>query len=572
MNEQVIERATTTALMERTRAGYRPLCDKGKETGVMTREATTRVRPARQLPWLVGIVLLAGSLVAGGPATAWAQFLSGSSGTNGAFPPLPDNGANPIPSDYQVIVWNMATGRLAYCGQYAMGTGLDVCDPGTLPNAVAQIPNPPANGVYQFTNFNFTTVPGWSRHLVVVGTSPNTPLVILSQTDITISGTPNGNTAQLYVRGWDGRTPSPNSPSLSVPGGFGGPGGFSGGGSGNGGTTPSDGSPGFGPEGAAAGHVTASSAEFSGSSAQGSALNPSLSPLTGGSGGGGGAGLAAAPVSGCSANNYAGGGGGGGGGALLLAATNKVTIGGNGYIEAHGGQGAPSSNTCGFGGGGAGGNVRIVAQEITGTGGIRVWGGVRGNGTAPAGGGYVRFESSFNTYSGQITGAVGGSFVSFPTAPLPANQPQLTILSLDQSQAPSAPKASLSSPDITFANAVTAPVPLTVRANNVPLGTVVMIRVAPALGEPTTTTTTLQQGTFQESTAIAMVTLPPGAGVLSATATFNIGGGGGQQALNGVRFDGELAQRMEVVTQPDGTSKTFVIARSGARFEIGARQ
>ena len=100
-----------------------------------------------------------------------------------------------------------------------------------------------------------------------------------------------------------------------------------------------------------------------------------------------------------------------------------------------------------------------------------------------------------------------------------------------------------------------------------PVGTTVTIRVTPAIGSPTTAVTGPLSGPVDNLTAQANVILPPGAGVVTATAAFAV-----LQALNGVRFDGELAQRMEVITQPDGTSKTFVIARSGARFEIGVRQ
>ena len=211
-----------------------------------------------------------------------------------------------------------------------------------------------------------------------------------------------------------------------------------------------------------------------------------------------------------------------------------------------------------------------MAQEIAGTGQIWVNGAPRGGNVAPtAPGGYVRFESAFLTYSGQITGAVGGSFVSVPTAPLPANQPQLRISSIGGEAAPLEPKASISSPDITFQNPV-GTVPLAVSAKYVPSGTTVNIRVTPAIGSPTTATTTPLVGTIDSLTAQADVVLPPGAGVVTATATFNLSAQQQQQqGLNGIRFDGELAQRMEVVTQPDGTSKTFVIARSGARFEIG---
>ena len=474
-------------------------------------------------------------------------------------------------------MWNVRTGKVAYCSNYTPNTGLDVCDAGSNPNVEAQIPNIPvgglSSGVYEFTNFAFTTVDGQFRNLYVVGTSPNTPLTILSQTDITISGSVGGYTVNFFVRGWDGKSPAGGAPSLSVPGGFGGPGGFNGGTSGNGGTTPSDGAPGFGPAGGAAGHVSADYLTLLATSATATALNPSLSPLTGGSGGGGGAGVSGTVPANCGAPNFAGGGGGGGGGGLLLAATGKVTFGPNSTTDARGGQGASTQNACGYGGGGAGGNIRVVASLIEGNGSINVVGGVRGNGTQPAAGGYVRFEATSNTYSGGITGAVGGSFVSFPTAPLPLNQPQLSISSIDGNAAPAVPKGLLSSPDISFATAINGLVTLTVDANNVPLGTTVNIRVAPAVGEPTTTTSEPLAGSFAASSATAQVTLPPGAGLISATATFNLSAQQQQQqGLNSIRFDGELAQRMEVVTQPDGTSKTFVIARSGARFEIGARQ
>jgi hypothetical protein len=278
--------------------------------------------------------------------------------------------------------------------------------------------------------------------------------------------------------------------------------------------------------------------------------------------------VSSTPPSGCSSNNYAGGSGGGGGGGLLLAASNKVTIGQYSLLQAQGGTGGNSGNSCGIGAGGAGGNVRIVANEIVGSGAIYVQGANRGNGTGPASpGGYVRFEASFNTFSGQIVGAVGGSFVSFPTAPLPANQPQLRISSIGGEAAPAAPRASLSSPDITFQTPV-GTVPLVVSASYVPSGTTVSIRVTPAIGSPTTAVTGPLSGPVDNLTAQANVVLPPGAGVVTATASFAVL----QAMLNGVRFDGELAQRMEVVTQPDGTSKTYIVARSGARFEIGVRQ
>ena len=163
---------------------------------------------------------------------------------------------------------------------------------------------------------------------------------------------------------------------------------------------------------------------------------------------------------------------------------------------------------------------------------------------------------------------MGGSFVSFPTAPLPANQPQLRISSIGGEAAPAAPKASLSSPDVTFQTAV-GTVPLVVSELR-PVGTTVNIRVSPAIGSATTATTTPLSGPVDNLTAQAE------SSCLRAPGRHGHGDvqpqRQQQQVLNGMRFDGELAQRMEVVTQPDGTSKAFVIARSGARFEIGVRQ
>jgi hypothetical protein len=185
---------------------------------------------------------------------------------------------------------------------------------------------------------------------------------------------------------------------------------------------------------------------------QASPLNPSLVPLSGGSGGGGGAGVAPTPPAGCSgsAAGYAGGGGGGGGGARLLAATNRVNLGPGAAIWANGGQGGGSYAGCDYGAGGAGGSIRVVATEITGNATIYLQGGVSSDGLFPASGGFIRLESSFNTYSGSIPGAAGGSFISFPTALLPTNQPQLRITAINGTSAPTTPGASPTAPDIAF--------------------------------------------------------------------------------------------------------------------------
>ena len=89
----------------------------------------------------------------------------------------------------------------------------------------------------------------------------------------------------------------------------------------------------------------------------------------------------------------------------------------------------------------------------------------------------------------------------------------------------------------------------------------------PATGQPTTATTGGLSGSIGSSTAQAIVTLPPGAGIVTATATFNVGGGGGQARQTFPLIDGEPPQ-MEVVALANGTSRAFLVSKSGARFEV----
>ena len=517
------------------------------------------------------VVALAALLVCALAVPAGAQFNSGSSGIHGVFPPTPVGG--PVTEGFWIL-WNIQTGTVRYCSGYTMGTGLDVCDAGSVINRTAQINNPPANGVYEFQSFSLPIHTGnTGRWLVIVGGTPNTPLSILSQGDITFQ-TPTAccDGTGIYINGWPGKNPGGGSSAgFSMAGGKGGPGGFDGGASGNGGETPSHGSAGFGTSGGAGGVKTSGTvAGLHGSGATAGPLNPSLSPLSGGAGGGGAAGVASATLT-CSTNTvgFGGGSGGGGGGALLLAATGKVNLPTGTSIIAYGGNGGSNPSAgCGlYGGGGAGGSVRIVATEFTGSGNIYVGGGTRPDGPR-ASGGFVRIEASINTYSGSIDSAAGGSFLSFPTAPVPANLPTLRITSVAGTAAPQNPKAGLLAPDITFANAISTPITVLVGASNVPLTTPVSVKVVPAVGSPTSATTGGLAGSVANSSASAIVTLPPGAGVITASATFNVGG---QQALlNSLPLiDGERPTQVEVVADAEGRSRTYLIAKSGARFEIG---
>ena len=210
----------------------------------------------------------------------------------------------------------------------------------------------------------------------------NTPVFILSQSEVVINGTIN----------LDGAAQIANA------GGRGGPGGFDGG------------KPGFGPEvppghgyGPGGGHGGPDNCTDSATTAVGAGHgtrrsgfsgslygNSLLIPLVGGSGGGG---VASNPN----------GGGGGGGGAVMIAANNRVAV--NGSILARGGNGGGCIN------GGSGGAIRLVSFKVEGGGSLNA------NGGGNAGNGRVRIDTVIRTaLNFSITGvsSIGGNLLVFP--------------------------------------------------------------------------------------------------------------------------------------------------------------
>lgn len=282
----------------------------------MEKSDSTKRRPGlgAGIRWMAMGTALCAALLAGAAGDAHAQLNFGD-GKHGVFPPEPEDG---MPSSFAYMVWNLRTGTVRYCNSYSVGTGVDACD-GATQVAIAQIPNIPegglTSGVYEFTDFTFGLPTNQTRVISVVGTSPNTPLSILSTGNITFERT--SGQGYFYVLGGNGQNARSSAPSLAVVGGLGGPGGFNGGASGNGGATPGHGNAGLGPAGATGGRTDAEAvAELHGASAQAAAINPSLTPLAGGSGGGGAAGVQVGHPLNCgnSGIGFAGGGGGGGGG------------------------------------------------------------------------------------------------------------------------------------------------------------------------------------------------------------------------------------------------------------------
>jgi len=239
--------------------------------------------------------------------------------------------------------------------------------------------NLPPDGKLHFRNLTVNS----GATLTFNRNSNNTPVFILSQSNVIVSGTINV----------DGGANTVNT------GGLGGPGGFDGGKPGFGAEVPPG--DGYGPGGGhggvndcndaanvavGAGHGTRRSA-FSGN-IYGNTL---LIPMVGGSGGGGGA-------------NNANAGGGGGGGAVLIAANKRVAV--NGSILARGGQGGFCLN------GGSGGAIRLVSFTVDGSGNLNT-SAINGN----SGEGRVRIDTVIRTglnFSINGVSSIGGNLLVFP--------------------------------------------------------------------------------------------------------------------------------------------------------------
>ena len=212
----------------------------------------------------------------------------------------------------------------------------------------------------------------------------NTPVFLLSQGDVIVSGTIAVNGARALVNN----------------GGLGGPGGFDGGKPGfSADVPPGDG---YGP-GAGIGSDAGCGAGSAGAGSYGSVGTGKTSgtygssiliPIIGGSGGGGSAG-------------QPGNGGGGGGGAILIAANTRILI--NGAIQAQGAEPGACLN------GGSGGAIRLVSFKVEGTGTIDVRGG------SNSGNGRIRVDTidrsnlNFNFRENNVT-SVGGNLLTFPPA------------------------------------------------------------------------------------------------------------------------------------------------------------
>lgn len=395
----------------------------------------------------------------------------------------------------------------------------------------------------------------------------NTPVTMLATGDVTIAGT-------LNLAGENGRNAiaglSPNQPGEGGPGGF--HGGFSGAsnnsippGNGQGpggGVYPGQFCSGFGcaPSGKAGAYGPPSSSSF-----------VSLLPLFGGSGGSG-----TAVVS----SSQTGHSGAGGGGAIVIASATKITLAAGSLITARGGSGfvqASGNSLCQMdGGAGSGGAIRLVAPHITGTGTLRASGGFSQCGE-PGGTGRIRVEAfSFEGFAPTLDPTLSSSPSTFSqvTAPGPVaptsnpaliNLPTLAITSIGGVAPPAAPAGSYATADVSLPPGTSGSVAVTVAATNLPVGTILRVRVIPKNGPNSTVNSAPSTGDFNNSTATVTVSLPAGqAVVLTADATFTLPQLAGLLPL----FDGEPVEQVLVAAGYGEPGGLAVVTRSGREVPL----
>jgi len=403
-------------------------------------------------------------------------FVSGSDGTDGAFNPQ---------ESVEVDL------SLAVTGQWdtTNGGGNGVYDP-----------------VQWAVVFKYTTIDIPPGVTVTFKNHPKCPPVVwLAQGDVTIGGV-------VSLDGGPGAAYTGPAISYAEPG----PGGFRGGlhrtsvGAASGGFGPGGGHRGTGTNGngagggggrACTGSVGHGSSNASGGSAYG---NVQILPLIGGSGGGGGARL-----------NQSGSGGAGGG-AILVASSGEIVL--NGVIHANGGTGGDGQNFSQFpigntswdgGGGGAGGAIRLIANSVSGSGGLTASGGPATDHAGAGGCGRIRVESADNSLPYPNSAAMG------PVFPPAGAAATLQIARIDGEPVTSDPDCGIVTVDTPMGNP--GLVAVVIQATNVPDGASVDVILTPARGD-----ISVMPGaaTVSGGAATAMVTFPAGRNEIQVRATW----------------------------------------------------
>ena len=328
--------------------------------------------------------------------------------------------------------------------------------------------------IFRFTEVN---IPG-NVKVTFINNHACAPVIWLVQGDVTING-------EVNLNGMNGQEGSaalvPNVP---------GPGGFRGG---RGNLANATGSAGFGPGGG----DNWDAGEPAGGQFVSVYSNEGCFPLIGGSGGGGGIAYDSPRT------------GGAGGGAILIAAQNSININGANAIMAYGGTGNHHTK------GGSGGMIRLLAETITGAGGL--W--ARGqSGGEP---GRIRIEAVTNEFTGGSSpGYSFGVAEATPRVLKDETTPVLTLRTLGGQTIPADPSSRLRFPaDVQLDEAGEAV--LVVDAVNVPPASTVTVRIVRADGMHEIVPLAMTGGDGSASTWEGSITVAGGFSAMQVHAKFN---------------------------------------------------
>lgn len=317
----------------------------------------------------------------------------------------------------------------------------------------------PESGILNYTTINIPT----GKNLIFKRNSRNTPVILLAQGNINISGS-------IEVSASIVRHCGPNNWCRDYRSA--GPGGFNGGDSGR---------PGFGPGG---GIIATDSALQ-----HGKWVGPlSLVPIIGGSGG---------------SDN-----GGGGGGAIVIASSTTINI--SGIVSAYAWGVSGSGTRCG-----SGGAIRLISNSITVTGNLYA-------NTAcglPSLNGVIRVEGNQLDFRGSAIPAAILASIN-PTVTSSAS-PQLTIVSVGGYTVPSYAGSRIDTVDLLLPNQLPDPINVVIQAVNIPSGTQVEVGFVNGGGSATSSPCMLTGGPGPlQCTATISNLNRTGVTYLLATATF----------------------------------------------------
>jgi hypothetical protein len=212
----------------------------------------------------------------------------------------------------------------------------------------------------------------------------------------------------------------------------------------------------------------------------------------------------------------------------------------NGTLSANGGNGGASSTAAAqdanFGvssaGGGSGGSFHLIAPLVSGTGTLSAKGGAQGGFVDSASQaiyfpilgarlfaspGRIRIDAAVRQFSGASTPqALYGTPYNVP---LPAGFPAVRVLSIAGIPIAASPTGEAATPDAIINHA--GPVAVVVEARNIPVGTVVHVRVMSEAVADFVVNSAPLAGSLELSTATANVTFPPGFSRGLVRATWN---------------------------------------------------